>query len=119
MIKDLDYYMNLTWSYRFEWSNEDNCYIASIAELKGCVADGETIEEATKMLKSAMKSYLSACLDAGFEISEPLKPSKFKGNITYRTKPEKHYRLSIRANLEGISINQLIEKATDLILKTA
>ena len=52
--KDLDYYMNLNWTYRFEWSDEDNGYVASVAELKGCMSFGETIEEATVMIKDAL-----------------------------------------------------------------
>jgi antitoxin HicB len=68
--------LNLPWSYRFEWSNEDNCYVVSVEELKGCVADGKTIEEAIKMIKSALNSYITGCLEAGFEIPEPLKPIK-------------------------------------------
>ena len=119
MNKNLEYYLKLPWSYRFEWSEEDKCYIASISELKGCVSEGENVEEAARMIKDALESHISAYIEAGFEIPEPLKPLDYKGNITFRTKPEKHYQLALRANADGISINQLIEKATDLILKLA
>ena len=56
MTNSIDYYMKLNWTYRFEWSVEDQCYVATIAELKGCVADGETIEDATKEIKDALES---------------------------------------------------------------
>lgn len=117
MTNNIDYYMNLNWTYRFEWSIEDQCYIATIAELNGCVADGETIEEATKEIKDALYSYIFACLDSGYKIPEPLKPSDYKGQIPYRTTSEKHYKLAQRAKSTGKSINSIIDEATDLFLK--
>ena len=113
MNKDLNYYLNLPWSYRFEWSNDDNCYVASIAELKGCMSEGATIEEAVKMIEDALKSHLSACIEAGIEIPEPLKPIDYKGKIPYRTTPEKHYKIAKRAKSLGISINALIDEAVE------
>lgn len=113
MNKDLNYYLNLPWSYRFEWSNDDNCYVATIAELKGCMSEGATIEEAVKMIEDALKSHLNACIEAGIEIPEPLKPIDYKGKIPYRTTPEKHYKIAKRAKSLGISINALIDEAVE------
>lgn len=117
MTNNIDYYMNLNWTYRFEWSIEDQCYVATIAELNGCVADGETIEEATKEIKDALFSYVSACIEADYNIPEPLKPSDYKGQIPYRTTSEKHYKLAQRAKSTGKSINSIIDEATDLFLR--
>ena len=119
MKKNLEYYMNLYWSYRFEWSDEDKCYIASIAELKGCVADGSTIQEAMTEILDALSSYIQACLEAGYDIPEPLKPSDYKGKIPYRTTSEKHYKLAVKAKATGKSINSLIDEATDEFLKNS
>lgn len=115
--KDLNYYMGLNWTYRFEWSDEDNGYVASVAELKGCMSFGETIEEATAMIKDALASHLSACLEADFNIPEPVKPIDCKGKIPYRTTPEKHYRIAKRAKAKGISINAFIDEAVEAKLK--
>lgn len=111
--KNLEYYLNLPWSYRFEWSDEDNCYIASVAELKGCMSQGDTIMEATEMIQDALKSYIACSLQYGDEIPEPLKPIDFKGKIPYRTTPEKHCRIARRAKAMGISINALIDEAVE------
>ena len=113
MNKDLNYYLNLNWTYRFEWSDEDNCYIASIAELKGCMTDGKTIDEAAMMIKDALKSYIETFIGLNKEIPEPAKPSDFKGNIPFRTTPEQHYKLHKKATIEGISINKLIQRAVE------
>ncbi len=115
--KNLEYYLNLPWSYRFEWSNEDDCYIASISELKGCMSYGDTIVEATEMIQDALKSYITNSLQFNDEIPEPLKPINFKGKIPYRTTPDKHYKLAKRANSLGISINALIDEAVSEKLK--
>jgi len=115
--KNLEYYLNLPWSYRFEWSDEDNCYVVSIAELKGCMSEGGTNPEATEMIQDALKSYITNSLQYGDEIPEPLKPLDFKGKIPYRTTPDKHYRIAKRAKVLGISINALIDDAVDDKLK--
>lgn len=115
--KNLQYYLNLPWSYRFEWSDEDKCYIASIAELKGCMSQGDTIIEATSMIQDALKSYITCAIQYGDEIPEPLKPIDFKGKIPYRTTPDKHYRIAKRAKAMGISINALIDEAVEVKLQ--
>ena len=119
MNKDLNYYLKLPWSYRFEWSDEDKCYVASVVELKGCMSEGETIEEAVKMIEDALYSHLSACLDAGVKIQEPLKPVDYKGQIPYRTTPEKHYKLAKKSAATSKSINKLIDEAVDAYLESA
>jgi antitoxin HicB len=116
MAKDLNYYLKLPWTYRFEWSNEDNCYIASIAELPGCSSDGETIEEAALMVKDALKCYISSMLNHSDSIPEPPKPEVFKGRITMRTTPEKHYKLARKASVMGKSINKLLDETLDNLL---
>lgn len=115
--KDLNYYLGLNWTYRFEWSDEDGGYVASVAELNGCMSFGETIEEATAMIKDALLSYLSCSLEYGDEIPEPMKASDFKGNITFRTTGSKHYKIAQRAKTLGISINAFIDSAVEDKLK--
>lgn len=115
--KNLQYYLSLPWTYRFEWSDEDECYVASIAELKGCMSHGSTISEATSMIQDALKSYITCSLQYEETIPEPLKPIDFKGKIPYRTTPDKHYRIAKRAKAMGISINTLIDEAVEEKLK--
>ncbi|GBF23412.1 protein HicB family [Candidatus Gastranaerophilus sp. (ex Termes propinquus)] len=115
--KDLNYYLNLHWTYRFEWSDEDEGYVASVAELKGCKSFGETIEEATAMIKDALLSYIDCCLEHSDAIPEPIKPIDFKGHITYRTTPETHYKLAKKAAVMGKSINAFIDEAVSENLK--
>ena len=113
MKKNLEYYAKLNWTYRFEWSDEDNCYVASVAELPGCMSDGDTIEEAATMIKDALNSHLASMLKHGDVITEPPKPDEFKGKILYRTSPQKHYKLVKKASSEGKSLNKFLDEIID------
>lgn len=117
MTKNLEYYLNLPWSYRFEWSEVDNAYIASIDELKGCSTHGDTIEEASAMIKDALKSYIDCSLSFGDFIPEPVSVVDFKGKIHFRTTPKKHYMLDRSSKMSGKSINKIIEEALDCYFK--
>ena len=33
------------------WSKEDNCYLAEVPELPGCMADGNTIQEVSAAIE--------------------------------------------------------------------
>lgn len=116
MNKDLNYYLNLPWSYRFEWDNDDQFYVTSVIEIPGCKSHGKTIEEASKMIKEALECCLALMLEHDDKITEPPKISDFKGNIPLRTTPDKHYKLVQRANATGKSINKLIDEAIDKLL---
>lgn len=113
MNKDLDYYLNLPWSYRFEWSEIDNCYLGSITELEENMTHGQTPEEVLINLKDALKAYILTSLKTNMKIPEPAKLADYKGVITYRTSPEKHYKIAKKAEAKGKSINALIDEIVD------
>lgn len=113
MNKDLNYYLSLPWTYRFQWDERDNLYIVSVAELNGCQSSGKTIVEASEMIQDALECFLEMLLEHNDPIPEPAKPSDFKGVITYRTTPEKHFKLQQKALIEGKSINKIIDEAIE------
>lgn len=113
MEKSLDYYLNLPWSYRIEWDDADKCFLGSIEELEENMTCGETPEEVLKNLKDALESYVLTSFKTGLEIPEPAKLSNYKGNITYRTTPIKHYKIAKKASAEGKSINKYIDEVLE------
>ena len=117
MSKDLNYYLNLPYSYIVEWSDNDNCYLGSIVELEKNMTCGNTPEECIANLKAALKAYLETSLANNMEIPEPIKLKDYKGKIMYRTTGLKHYQLAKISKIKGISINSLIDSAIDLKLK--
>jgi len=116
MNKNLEYYLNLPWTYRVEYSHEDKCYVASIAELKGCMSDGETMQESALMIKEALVSHITALLSNGDEIPEPMQPELYKGKIAYRTTPARHYKIALKAGSLGKSISKTIDEMIDFSL---
>jgi len=117
--KNLNYYLNLPYTYIIEWSEIDGCFLGSIVELERNMTCGKTREEVLSNLKEALASYVTTSIENKMEIPEPLKIDDFKGNITYRTSKERHYRLAKQAKLYGMSINAIIDEAIGEKLKEA
>jgi len=117
--KKLDYYLKLPYTFIIEWSDVDECFLGSIAELEHNMTCGQTREEVFNNLKEALVSYVKTSLDNKMEIPEPIKIDDFKGSITYRTSKERHYRLAKIAKLNGKSINAFIDEAIGEKLKEA
>ncbi len=50
----------------------DNSYGAYVPDLPGCVAVGETKEEALQLIKEAIELHLESMREEGFSIPEPI-----------------------------------------------
>ncbi len=53
------------------WSAEDAAFIAEVPELPGCMAHGDTQEEALANVKKAMQLWLDTAREFGDPIPEP------------------------------------------------
>jgi predicted RNase H-like HicB family nuclease len=53
------------------WSKEDNCYLAEVPELPGCMADGETLSEVTEAVNESIRLWIEVNKKRGIEIPEP------------------------------------------------
>ncbi len=59
------------YSIFIQYDRQDKIFIASIPELKGCIAHGETREEALKEIEIAKNLWIECALEDGEEIPEP------------------------------------------------
>jgi predicted RNase H-like HicB family nuclease len=59
------------------WSNEDDSFIAQIPELKGCIAHGNSTDEALKEVNIMAEEWLEVAKENGWQIPEP------KGRLMY------------------------------------
>lgn len=53
------------------WSNEDTVFVADVPELPGCMAHGDTQEEALANIKDAMALWVDVAREHGDPIPEP------------------------------------------------
>lgn len=61
--------------YKYEiilyWSNDDQAYIAEVPELAGCMADGNTYDEALKNAETVIAEWIETATELGRPIPEP------------------------------------------------
>ena len=53
------------------WSEEDSAFIAEVPELAGCMADGETYQEALANAEVIIAEWIETAKDLGRLIPEP------------------------------------------------
>lgn len=86
---------------------EGGGYLVEFPDLPGCMADGETVEEALKEANSAMKSWIETAKSFNDPIPEPGISTKFSGQWRLRVPKSLHAALTLRAKSEGVSLNTL------------
>jgi predicted RNase H-like HicB family nuclease len=96
------------YTYRIEWSEEDNTHIARCMEFPSLLTHGKTAQEALKEMEFVVNETITWMREEGETIPEPLSARKYKGNLTLRVPPELHRALTIKALEENVSVNQYI-----------
>lgn len=116
--KDIQYYLNLPWTYTIETTHEDGelLYIVHVNELPGIATDAPSLEQAMKEIKQAMEAVFVLYLKNDEEIPEPVNSDQFKGNIAYRTSSARHFKLFKEAQKSNVSLSQLIDQCIDQTL---
>ncbi len=105
--KEVEKYINLPWTYVIE--PENDYFVIYVNELPGVCTDAESIEEGIREIKDAIYAAIELYLDQGKEVPVPINKEKFKGNIAYRTSPERHYQLAKLAQRKHTSLNKVID----------
>lgn len=100
-MKTLEYYLNIP--YKMEIIKDEEGYVATFPELKGCITCAATIEKVVVMAEDAKKEWISTCLEEGIEIPEP---KSYSGQFKLRVPKTLHRRLAENAENEGVSMNQ-------------
>src|SRR3990167_3785291 len=106
MKKNPKYYLNLDYTIRLK-QNEDGSYFVEIEELPGCMSEGDTKEEALKMIEDAKKAWIEVALKRKITIPESEK-DEFSGKLNVRMPKFLHRKLSYKSRQEGVSLNTLI-----------
>ena len=108
--KNLEYYMRLPYKIEIVPDEEGDGYHAEIPDLKGCMAFGETIEEALNTLEDVKKAWLEIALERGWSIAEPvdLELRAYSGRFNVRLPRYLHRNLARLAESNSTSLNQLV-----------
>jgi len=59
------------------WSDEDEAFIVDVPELRGCMADGKTYQEAVTNAELTIQEWIETAKSMGRSIPEP------KGRLVY------------------------------------
>ncbi len=86
------------------WSDEDECYIATLPAWQNARTHGRTLEEASR----AARAVLEMLIDDARRRGQPCPPvnERYSGNLRLRLPASLHARLAREAEREGVSLNQ-------------
>ena len=93
-----------------EWSNEDGCYVGSVPGWIGPCCHGENEAEVYKELCAVVDEWIEIYEKEGRPLPPPTARS-YSGKFVLRTGPDLHQALSVRALLEGESLNTYVVRA--------
>ncbi|WFA08075.1 type II toxin-antitoxin system HicB family antitoxin [Tissierella sp. Yu-01] len=105
-MKDLEYYMNLNYKIEIVKEEEEDGYVVSIPDLKGCITVANTLEEGIQHIEDAKKEWIIAALESEYEVPEPNSVENYSGQFKLRIPKSLHMELAERSKKEGISMNQ-------------
>ena len=69
--------MSIKYELIIYWSEDDQSFVVEVPELPGCMADGETYEEAVANARQVIDEWLDTARDLGRPIPQP------KGRLMY------------------------------------
>jgi predicted RNase H-like HicB family nuclease len=69
--------MSIQYELIIYWSKEDQSFVVEVPELPGCMADGETYEQAAANAQRVIEEWIETARELGRPIPEP------KGRLTY------------------------------------
>jgi predicted RNase H-like HicB family nuclease len=104
-------YLRLPYARVLTPDDETGSYTAEILEFPGCIAQGDSPEEAYECLESAAAGWIEAALEMGQEIPEPSDPHSYSGRVALRLPRSVHRRAAQLAEREGTSLNQFLVSA--------
>jgi antitoxin HicB len=99
--------LNYPISIRPLTGDEGRGYLAEFPDLPGCIADGETVEEALHAAEDALQSWLKTAEEFGDPIPKPSLANQYSGQWRLRLPKSLHAALALQAKREGVSLNTL------------
>lgn len=95
------------YTYRVQWSAEDDSYVATVAELPSLSWAAGEPGEALQGILSLVADVLADMAETGEEAPLPIADRAYSGKFIVRVPPELHRQLVLEAAEQHISLNQL------------
>lgn len=86
-------------------------FAARIQEFPGCLAEGESLEQAYENLESAAKAWIQTCLETGVRVPPPAESRTHSGKVLLRLPKSLHRRAAEAAAADSTSLNQFVVAA--------
>lgn len=105
----LQHYMSLNYPSQITKIDEADGggFLIEVPMLKGCMSDGETVEEAYNNLEEAKKEWFTYMLENNLAIPEPADAS-YSGRFMVRIPKTLHKIITEQSKREGLSLNQYV-----------
>lgn len=97
------------------YSDEDGVLYGKIEGINDLVTYESTeVSDLVKQFRISVDEYIESCK----HFNKPLLKS-FKGSFNVRVKPDVHQKAAMLATMQGISLNQLVQKAIEREIEAA
>ena len=96
------------YSYTVTWSEDDAVFIGRVAEFPALAAHGSTQEKALREIRTVVGYVLGDLAEGGGLVPIPLGTRDFSGKLNLRMPKELHRRLALESEMQGVSLNTLI-----------
>lgn len=97
------------------YSDEDGVLYGKIEGIDDLVTyESSEVSDLVKQFRISVDEYIESCK----HFNKPLLKS-FKGSFNVRVKPDVHQKAAMLATMQGISLNQLVQKAIEKEIEAA
>ena len=89
-------------------AEEGGGFLISYPEFSECISDGDTVEEALKNGREALKATVAAMKAKSLPVPAPNGGGVASGKFVARVPKTVHAQLATRVKVEGVSLNALV-----------
>lgn len=100
--------MEKQYPIKLTYDPADGEWLATVPDLSGCTAFGDTPEDAVHEAGIAIDLWLDAARQIGKPVPEPHSADDYSGKIAVRGPRSLHRDLVDKAREEGVSLNQMV-----------
>lgn len=83
-------------------------WVVTVEELRGCISQGDTPDEAIVNIRDAMAGWISVAMEDGQEIPLPRPEASYSGKFVVRLPVGLHAVVAEEAEREDVSLNQFV-----------